>query len=166
MKHFVYGLYSPSYKMIKIGKTHNFENRWKDLAHWHFDENKSFALYCKTARAQKRIEDTLKIFFELHPSIKAQAIHQDGYTECFDERITDDVKDFFQYFSKRYSHEYSYIDNIKPFIDFPNFPFFNKSVDEVTGMLAQNAKVVTNDAGSVDIYLRNLDTSEDKLADF
>ena len=120
MKHFVYALYSPSYKMVKIGKTQNFAKRWKDLGHWHFDEDKSFALYCSSSRTQKRIEDTLHIFFDQHPSFEARRIHQDGYTECFDERIIEEIREFFRYFTKHYSHDYSYIENIKPFIGFPN----------------------------------------------
>ena len=120
MKHFVYALYSPSYNMVKIGKTDNFSRRWKDLSHWHFDEDKSFALYCSSNRTQKRIEDTLKIFFDNHPVLEARDTHQDGYTECFDKRITEEIREFFQYFSKRYSYDYSYIENINPFIGFPN----------------------------------------------
>jgi hypothetical protein len=137
--------------MIKVGKTSNFEKRWKDLAHWQFDENKSFALYCTTAKAQKRIEDTLKIFFQLYPALDGNIPHQDGYTECFDERITDDLKDFFQYFSKRYSHEYSYIKNIKPFIGFPTI-FTGMKKDKVVDYLVKNSMVHTNNDGSLDIY--------------
>ncbi len=71
MKYFVYALYSPSYKMIKIGRTKNFKQRWKDLSHWDFDYNKSFALCCDTNQGHKRIEDTLKI---LVPSKKLWVI--------------------------------------------------------------------------------------------
>jgi len=117
MKHFVYALYSPSYEMVKIGKSSNIENRWKQLSHWRFSADKSFALCCNSQNAQKRIEDTLKIFFERYPSIEALSTKQDGYTECFDLRIMEDVRDFFQYFSKRYSNDYTYLQNIKPLLN-------------------------------------------------
>jgi hypothetical protein len=119
MKHFVYAFYSPSYEMVKIGKSSNIENRWKQLSHWRFSADKSFALCCNSQNAQKRIEDTLKIFFERYPSIEALSTNQDGYTECFDIRIMEDVRDFFQYFSKRYSNDYTYVENIKPFLNLP-----------------------------------------------
>ena len=121
MKHFVYAFYSPSYSMVKIGKSSRIEQRWKNFLHWHFDENKSFVLYCKTKLSQKRIEDTLKVFFKAYPSIEAQSTNKDGYTECFDLHIIEEVRDFFQYFSSRYSHEYSYIENIKPFLHVHSF---------------------------------------------
>jgi len=121
MKHFVYALYSPSYEMVKIGKSSNIENRWKQLSHWRFSADKSFALCCNSQNAQKRIEDTLKIFFERYPSIEALSTNQDGYTECFDIRIMEDVRDFFQYFSKRYSNDYTYLENIKPLLNLPKY---------------------------------------------
>lgn len=116
MKYFVYALYSPSYKMIKIGRTQNFKKRWKDLSHWGFDDNKSFALCCETNQGHKRIEDTVKTFFKFHPSISALSTKKDGYTECFDERITEELRYFFFHFSQHYPHGCSYINNIKPFI--------------------------------------------------
>lgn len=141
MKHFVYAFYSASYEMVKIGKSSHIENRWKELSHWNFSADKSFALLCTSSHAQKRIEDTLKIFFNKHPSIEALSTNQDGYTECFDIRIMEDVRDFFQYFSKRYSHDYTYIENIKPFLNLPKtyrkyrevgiVPFLNAFSDEV-----------------------------------
>ena len=119
MKHFVYAFYSPSYEMVKIGKSSHIDNRWKQLSHWNFSVDKSFALLCTSSHTQTRIEDTLKIFFDKHPSIKALSKNQDGYTECFDIRIMEDVRDFFQYFSKRYSNDYTYVENIKPFLNLP-----------------------------------------------
>ena len=117
MKHFVYAFYSPLYKMVKIGKSSVIENRWKQLSYWNFNADKSFALCCNSEFSQKRIEDTLKEFFKLHPSIEALSTNQDGYTECFDVHIMEEVRDFFQYFSKRYSNNCTYVKNIKPFLN-------------------------------------------------
>lgn len=141
MKHFVYAFYSPLYKMVKIGKSSHIENRWKQLSHWNFSADKSFALLSTSSHSQTRIEDTLKIFFDKHPSIEALSKKQDGYTECFDIRVMEDVRDFFQYFSKRYSNNYTYVENIKPFLNLPKT--YRKVIE--TGSMAYFANAFSDE---------------------
>jgi len=143
MKHFVYALYSPFYEMVKIGKSCTLENRWKQLSHWNFNADKSFALCCSSKPAQKRIEDTLKIFFDKHPSIEVLSTGQEGYTECFDLRIIEDVRDFFQYFSKRYSDDYTYVENIKPFLNLPKKTITHLPIHELANSFSD--EVVLSD---------------------
>lgn len=125
MKHFVYALYSPSYEMVKLGKSSTLDTRYKQLSHWKFNADKSFALCCNSKSTQKRIEDTLKVFFKLHPSIKALSTGFDGHKECFDQLIIEDVRLFFQFFALNTS-QCTYVEDIKPFL---NLPIRDEAID-------------------------------------
>lgn len=125
---FVYALHSKSLKLVKIGKSKNLSSRWKALSTYRFDEDTSFLLYCSDIDAQDRVEKSLHRFYERN--IALDVPHADGHTECFNHLIIDDLKSFFKFFESKYPYNYAFIDNIKPFIGFPNLGIHNLIIKE------------------------------------